>query len=221
MYAARIFAMITAIPIHESAHAWVSSMLGDPTAKNLGRISLNPMKHFDVMGTMCLLLLGFGWAKPVPVDSRYYTNRKAGMAMSSIAGPLANFLLAFFFMIISKILYYLYAFTSPSAVIDTMRLLCDYSVLINIVLMVFNMLPVPPLDGSRIFLIFLPERMYFEVMKAERYIMFILFALIWTGVLNRPLAAMQSSVLVFLDTATRFIDVVMRLILAPSATAIL
>ena len=219
MYIARIIALFTAIPVHESAHAWVSGLLGDPTAKRLGRISLNPAKHFDLGGTICMLLLGFGWAKPVPIDVRYYSNKKAGMALSSFAGPLSNLLMAFILIIFFKIVSYFIILRSATAFLGAVRVILFYMISINILLAVFNMLPVPPLDGSRIFLLFLPERAYFNLMRFERYIMIIVFVLLWTGYLSRPLGLMQNGVFNIMDSATKFVDAVMKIILAPKMTS--
>ena len=221
IYAARIVALLTAIPLHESAHAWVSYKLGDPTGRNMGRISMNPARHFDLLGSLCMLLLGFGWAKPVPVDTRYYANRKAGMAVSSLAGPLSNVLMAFFCVVFYKVFDYIGYFAQyPSGMVFALRTVFSYMAAINVLLAVFNMLPVPPFDGSRIFLIFLPERLYFGIMKIERYIVFVVFALLWSGYLGRPLVFMQSGVMRILDSATQFVDVIMRMILASSLPAV-
>ena len=220
LYVARILVLLIAIPIHEAAHAWVSYELGDPTAKNLGRISLNPARHFDLSGTLCMLLLGFGWAKPVPINTQYYQNKKAGMALSSLAGPLSNFIMAFFFMIFLKIFHYLCILNPQSGFLNIAWQVVYFMVAINILLAIFNMLPVPPLDGSRIFLLFLPEKTYFGVMRFERYTMIIIFILLWIGVLGRPLALMQGALFRFLDSATLFVDAAMRALLTASTAVV-
>ncbi|MEG2525465.1 MAG: site-2 protease family protein, partial [Oscillospiraceae bacterium] len=164
-YLARGIVLLTAIPVHESAHAYVSYKLGDPTAKNLGRLSLNPLRHFDVLGCVSMLIIGIGWAKPVPIDPRYYKNPKAGMALSALAGPVSNFLMAFVAMIFYKIALFSYAASGGSQIVRMFAVLLQAMVLINISLGIFNLIPVPPFDGSRIFGFFLPEHVYWGIMK--------------------------------------------------------
>lgn len=206
MYIARIIAFLTAIPLHETAHAYVSYKLGDSTAKDMGRISLNPAKHFDLLGALFMLFVGFGWAKPVPINTRYYENKKISMALSSFAGPLSNFLLTFITVMIYKIIYIIHMVHNSSFIIYCIMVILEYMIAININLTIFNMLPIPPLDGSRIFLLFLPERTYFSIMKYERYIMLALFLLISSGVLNGVLARLQIFMYTLMSNATIFID---------------
>jgi len=208
MYVARVIAFLTAIPIHETAHAYISYKLGDPTAKNLGRISLNPIKHFDLLGAMFMLLVGFGWAKPVPINTRFYANKKMSMALSSFAGPLSNFILAFFLMILYKIIYVVYLVHLDSFIIYCLLVIFQYMISINISLTIFNMLPIPPLDGSRMFLIFLPEKAYFGIMRYERYIMIGLFLLVSSGLLNGVLTWLQIAMYTILSDATIFVDMI-------------
>jgi Zn-dependent protease len=185
MYLARILALTLAIPVHETAHAFVSDRLGDHTARSLGRLTLNPLKHFDLLGLLSMLIIGVGWAKPVPVDARYYKNRKTGMAATALAGPLSNLLLALLSAIALKTVYYLAFLSAATDRIAAWPLgfsaayyVLYFFTLINVSLALFNLLPVPPLDGSRIFGLILPEKLYFGIMRYERYIMYGLLALI-------------------------------------------
>ncbi len=176
---ARIFAFLTAIPFHEAAHAFVSDKLGDPTARNLGRLSLNPMKHLDPWGFLAMMTIGIGWAKPVPVNPGYYKDRKVGMAITAAAGPLSNLLLAYVFMILYKVFYFGLISAGMVNQAQAVGTFFVWVVLININLAVFNMLPIPPFDGSRIFGLVLPSKIYFKIQEYERYIFIGVFALLF------------------------------------------
>lgn len=206
-YVARAVALLTAIPVHEAAHAWVSDRLGDPTAKRCGRLSLNPLRHLDPLGALCMIFVGFGWAKPVPVAARTnFRFPRRDMAVSAAAGPVSNVLLAFVCMIFYKFVYYL---TPPALPWNFAAEVLFQMVWTNITLAVFNLLPVPPLDGSRIFLQFLPPKAYFGVMRYERYIMFGLFLLLMVGVLDTPLRLLTGLVWNALVHATGFVELLL------------
>ena len=219
LYLSRAIVLLVALPIHETAHAYISYKLGDPTAKVMGRLSLNPLRHIDPMGALCMLATGIGWAKPVPIDPRYYRNRKGGMALSALAGPVSNLLLAYLSVIAYKISFYLLvaqAFDvssfviSPSGIVYWLYQIFYMTALINISLCVFNFLPVPPLDGSRILGVVLPERIYFGLMRYERYVALALFALLWLGVLDRPLGLANDLLFRLLDVLSGFVDALMK-----------
>ncbi len=196
MYVARILVLLTVLPIHEAAHAWASYKLGDPTAKQLGRLTLNPFKHLDLFGSLAILFFGIGWAKPVPVDPRYFEDKKKGMALSALAGPLSNLLVAFVVLFVSRILAYIpFANQEVFNVFQIIYIVLSYIAMINVVLGIFNLIPIPPFDGSRIMLLFLPERTYFKIMQYERYIMIALLAFLYLGVLSGPLSIIQSGVI--------------------------
>lgn len=170
--------ILFALSIHEVAHGFVAYKCGDRTAYNLGRLTLNPLKHLDPMGFLFMLVFGFGWAKPVPVNTRNFHNHKRGMALTAAAGPAANLIMG----LISSVLYGLclawYSFlffTSSSEFLVMLAFWCaqlfSISALLNFIYMTFNLIPVPPFDGSRIALVFLPDRAYFGIMRYERQIM--------------------------------------------------
>ncbi|WP_294542938.1 site-2 protease family protein [uncultured Gemmiger sp.] len=201
-YAVRALVVLIVIPFHEAAHALVSWLLGDPTAKNAGRLSLNPLRHFDPLGTLCMVLGGVGWAKPVSINPRRFRDPKIGMAVSAAAGPVSNFLLGFVSTIIYKAVWYASAGQAPQLVMDFLW----YMIAMNISLGVFNLIPVPPFDGSRIALLFLPRSLYFRVMQYERYIMAAVLILVLLGLLNAPLGFFVNIVYRAFMNATGFVE---------------
>ena len=188
---------LIALTGHEFAHGWVSTKLGDPTPEREGRLTLNPLAHLDPVGTLLMILTGFGWAKPVPINSRYFKKPRRDMALTAAAGPIMNFILAFFGVLVCRILTKIFvAFPAQSDFVYYIQYaaltLFSYFHMLNLSLGVFNLIPIPPLDGSRIFYIFLPQKWYFGVMKYEKYIQLALLVLLWTGLLSRPLSAAVS-----------------------------
>ncbi|WP_294568963.1 site-2 protease family protein [uncultured Subdoligranulum sp.] len=183
-YLLRAIVVLIAIPFHEAAHALVSHWLGDDTALRAGRLSLNPMRHFDPLGALCMLIGGVGWARPVGINPRNYRNPKVGMAISAAAGPVSNFLLAWLSMILYKVVLY----SGLAGRVSPLAMFLYDMVVMNLSLAAFNLIPVPPFDGSRIVLLFLPERLYFKAMRYERYIMLAVLALVFLGALNVPLS---------------------------------
>ena len=176
--------ILLAIVSHEYAHGWVSDRLGDPTPRHSGRLSLNPFRHLDIMGALCLLIFRVGWAKPVPIDPRYYKDRKKGILYVSLAGPGINFILAFLSLLLEEILMKFGSRTST--LIWILCQFCYYSAVINIGLGLFNLVPIPPLDGSKI-AASLSEQASRFYWKYQRYWRLILIILIVSGILSKPL----------------------------------
>lgn len=201
-YLLRAVVVLIAIPFHESAHALASHLLGDDTAVRAGRLSMNPMHHFDPLGALCMLVGGVGWAKPVSINPYNYKNPKLGMALSAAAGPASNFLLAWVSMILYKLCWY----SGLGQTLPALLMFFYYMVAMNLSLGVFNLLPVPPFDGSRIALLFLPQGLYFKAMKYERYIMLTVLALVFLGLLDIPLSWLVNGMWRLMLQLTGFVE---------------
>ncbi len=174
----RVLGVLVCLTVHETCHGLAALALGDPTAKRMRRLSLNPLHHIDWLGLASMFLCGFGWAKPVPVDMRYFKRPKAGMAVTALAGPVSNFLLA-------MLLLFFASLTARLAAGEGAALLYGFLVntaLLSVGLGLFNLVPIPPLDGSKVLFALLPERAYYTLMRYERYGMAVLLLLVWLDV---------------------------------------
>ena len=185
----RCFVVFCCLPIHELAHGLMAYALGDRTAKNQGRLSLNPLAHLNPIGTVMIFLFGIGYANPVPVNPRNFKNVKGGMALTALAGPSANLLMGF----ISVWGYYIFARVGAgNSFLYAVAMFFLYAAQINVMLAVFNLLPIPPLDGSKIVAAVLPDKVYYKYMMYERYIMIALMVLLFIGVLDTPISYLTS-----------------------------
>jgi len=178
--------VLYSIIIHELAHGWVAYSMGDPTAKQAGRLSLNPLKHLDPVGTLMLFIFGFGWAKPVPINLAYVRDMRKGLILVSSAGIIANIVVAFVAFLLLRII-------SPSA--EAIGLLLHYLAQINIILAAFNLIPIPPLDGSKVLMGFMSERFQYLFSRLEPYGLFIIIALLYIGALNPVIAMFRRIIL--------------------------
>lgn len=197
--------VILSMSIHEVAHGLVSYWMGDPTAKLEGRLSLNPFKHIDWAGLVCLLFFGFGWAKPVPIESRYYKDAKTGIIWTSFAGPVANFLLSFICVFLFYALYKFapqFIFTAAGNFISSVL---SYTGLISTGFGIFNLIPIPPLDGSKVVFSFLPDDKYYKFIEGAPWMNFLFIALIFTGILNSPLGMLRAQMISFFEMVAKMI----------------
>lgn len=200
--------VLIALSFHEYAHGYAAYKLGDPTAKYMGRLTLNPIKHFHPIGMLAMLLVGIGWANPVPINARYFKNPKKGMAITAAAGPLMNLFLGFiglfiYWLIISIMLKLQILEVTPFTR-AALTFFSNFSYM-NIYLAVFNLLPIPPFDGSRVMFAFLPDRHYFAIMKYERIIMFIVLIAIATETLSLPFAYITENIIKGMEWIIRII----------------
>ena len=210
---ALIIPILFAVTLHEAAHGWIASKLGDRTAQQLGRVSINPLRHIDPIGTVLVplvifLTIGFffGWAKPVPINWRNLKKPKRDMALVALAGPAANLLMAIFWAIITKlaIVYATHAQPTSDISINILKFLIiagKYGVLINTVFLVFNMMPIPPLDGSRVVTSLLSNKLAYQYNKLEPYGLWIVLALLYLGIFEKvifPITYIISNLILFI-----------------------
>lgn len=182
------FVIFCCTPVHELAHGYAAYKLGDDTAKYQGRLTFNPLAHLDPVGAIMIFLFGFGYAKPVQVNPTKFKNPRRDMALTALAGPVANIIMAFAAVFIAYIIGYF----AHSQLVSLAAVFFYYAASVNAMLAVFNLIPVPPLDGSRIFSVFLSDKKYFAIMRYERYIMIGFMVLIATGVLEGLLSGLSS-----------------------------
>lgn len=196
-----VAASLLCITVHETCHGLAALWLGDDTAKRQGRLSLNPLRHIDPMGLVMMAIARFGWAKPVPVDMRRFRNPKAGMALTALAGPVSNVLLALVAMVLRAIILAVY-YTSDGETLYSVITFLEYTAILSAGLAVFNLFPVPPLDGSKVLFSVLPNRWYLTLMRYERFGMVLMAVLLLTDALDTPLLFLRSGLLDGLSTLT-------------------
>lgn len=181
----RVLAVFLCLTVHETCHGLAAYALGDPTAKRQHRLSFNPLRHIDWLGFASMLIVGFGWAKPVPVDMRYFKRPKQGMAITALAGPVANFLTALGAVALTSVVWHFAPINKVSLLV-----LCFLAnmALLGVGMGLFNLIPISPLDGSKILFAFLPDKTYYTILKYEKYVMGLLIILVLLGVFNKPLS---------------------------------
>ncbi len=209
--------VLLALSVHECAHGWMSYKLGDSTARNLGRLTLNPIKHIDPIGLICMIFFRFGWARPVPVNARYYKKPKRDMALVAAAGPISNLIMCVIGILCLYLTYLFYSFLPnpvsfitlwntaqrgdpvemdlAAKIVYVLFIFFQQFSVLNVSLAVFNLLPIPPLDGSRIMYIFLPTKAYFGIMKYERIIMVIMLVCLYLGAFSGLLSTVSGWIL--------------------------
>lgn len=195
-----VAASLLCIMFHETCHGLAAYRLGDNTAKRMGRLSLNPLKHVDLMGLIMMALFRFGWAKPVPVDMRNFKNPKAGMALTALAGPVSNVVLAYAAVVLCNFVMFLADRLGSTWLLLALAQFFVYVEIISAGLAVFNVFPIPPLDGSKVLFALLSDRAYDRLMRYEKYGMGLLMALLVTGAIDRPLGAMRDWLLTWLNS---------------------
>ncbi len=189
----RLFVIFCTMPIHEYAHALIATKLGDQTPRLSGRLTLNPMAHISPLGAIMIFICGFGYAKPVNVNPRNFKDPKKGMALTAIAGPISNLIMGFVFIFLATLVSKF--FDASSTMTYAIYYFLTFAGVVNVNLAVFNLLPIPPLDGSRILQLLIPAKYYYKFLQYERYVVLVVFILIMTGVLSTPLSYISTLII--------------------------
>jgi len=214
-----LIVLFMVIPVHEFAHAWSATKLGDNTPRYQGRLTLNPFAHIDPLGAVCMLITGFGWGRPVQVNPMNFRKYRKGMALTAAAGPISNLIVAFFGIIAYKIanaFFIASMFTDMPSEIPLsywISLILYYFTVINIGLAMFNLLPIPPLDGSKIVSYFVGPKLDMFIARYQMYISIGFILLVFSPILNKPLSLLQNGVFWVLDKLTFWVDFLIELVM--------
>lgn len=210
-YGVKLIIIFMAVPIHEFAHAWAADKLGDPTPGYQHRLTLNPLAHIDIFGAICLFVTGFGWGKPVQVNPLNFKHYRKGNALCAAAGPISNVIMGLLGMILFKLAYGLYL-VNPSESLMWIYVILQYFTLINLGLAAFNLIPIPPLDGSKILSYFTSPKVDRFIAEHQMYITIGFFALIITGIIDKPLGWIQGLMFTLIDKLTFWVDIIVAAI---------
>lgn len=198
-------------PIHEYAHAFAAHKLGDDTAAYQGRLTINPLAHIDIIGAICIFLCGFGWAKPVPVNPLKFDKKhtiRGGMAITALAGPLSNIIIAYIAVVIYRLVLYIGNFENE--MMGYVVLMIYYFISLNVGLAIFNLIPIPPLDGSKILGAFLPAKFDYFLAKNERVISIVFMVVVVTGILSVPITFVSNYVIIGLNFLAMWVDLIVE-----------
>ena len=214
MIGIRLLVVLTILPVHEFAHAWAAKKMGDNTAQMMGRLTINPFAHLDIYGAVFLILFGFGWAKPVPINPRNFKNYKKGVLITSAAGPLSNLICSAAAILVYRVILNI-PFAEGSGILDAIiyiMLALYYFASINISLAVFNLIPIPPLDGSKIIGSVLPAKANIFMYNYQKYIYIGFLVLLFTGLFNRPMSWLVDLFYNLINLLFFWVDPIMRAI---------
>lgn len=202
-YGIVVLASMLCIMFHEVSHGLVAYRLGDPTAKNAGRLTFNPLRHIDLWGLLMMAVFKFGWAKAVPVDMRNFKHPVRDMAITAAAGPVSNLILAFFALCIRACILYFY-YKMSSFLLETLIVFCEYTAILSVGLAVFNVIPIPPLDGSKVLNAILPREIYYKILRYEKYGFLVMMVVLYLGILDTPLNLCRNGMMALLSKISAF-----------------